>query len=51
MPAALPWIIGGGIGLAGGLWVSGATEQVSTAVKWAAIAGVVYIGAKAFKVI
>ena len=51
MPAALPWIIAGGLGFGGGLYAAGAAEQVSTAVKWIAAGTVVYVAARAFKVI
>lgn len=51
MPAIAYYAIVGGAGFVGGLWAGGAAEQVSSAVKWVAIGGVVFIAAKAFKVI
>ena len=51
MPALGYYAIVGGAGFVGGLWAGGAAEQVSSAAKWLAVAGVAYIGARAFKVI
>lgn len=50
MPA-LPYIVAGGLGFGAGLWASSATEGLGSAVKWVAIAGVAYLGAKALKII
>lgn len=47
----MPLILAIGAGLAGGYVLGKGTAELSSAVKWAAAAGVVYIGAKAFKVI
>ena len=47
----IPIIIAGGVGFGGGLWLSGATQDVATVVKWGAILGVAFIAARAFKVI
>lgn len=50
MPA-LPLILAGGVGFGAGLWASSATEDISSAVKWAALLGFAYLGARAFKLI
>lgn len=51
MPIPLAFWIGGAVG-AGLTWiVSGGSEKVGSIVKWAAIGGAVYVGAKVAKVI
>ncbi len=47
----MPYLLAAGVGLFVGYVGGKGTAELSSAVKWAAGAGVIYIGAKAFKVI
>lgn len=47
----MPFVLAFGVGTAAGLWMSGSATEIATAAKWVAGAAVIYVGAKALKVI